>query len=187
MLIGTLALFVDWAEASSFFGLNAVEPIYPMLNVGFLTSLFYVAGGALILWLDGKHREGSVLPVSLVAVFRFAGAAAATFALYNALRMEIGNFWDLRQAATMLDAAPTEPYSRGGNISDPSIPYWNAITQIDYSLLVVAVALVVNGKYFRSRATAFAGVVCSGLFFLVFVTAGFAVLTELRELYLRPA
>ncbi|MBK8149292.1 MAG: DUF2339 domain-containing protein [Acidobacteria bacterium] len=187
MLIGTLALFVDWAEASSFFGLNAVEPIYPMLNVGFLTSLFYVAGGALILWLDGKHREGSVLPVSLVAVFRFAGAAAATFALYNALRMEIGNFWDLRQAATMLDAAPTGPYSRGGNISDPSIPYWNAITQIDYSLLFVAVALVVNGKYFRSRATAFAGVVCSGLFFLVFVTAGFAVLTELRELYLRPA
>ncbi len=180
MLFGTLSLFTDWAKTSDLFGFIKAVAISPLLNVGFLTNILYVAGGALILWIDRENPDDSVLPNALAKAFRLAAGGLVTFVLYNCFRIEIGNYWNGRRAQTALDGYQYLS-------TDSSIEYWNAITQIDYSMLFIALALFVNGRYFRSRAAAFAGVMFSGLFFLVFLTAGFAILTELRDAYLRPA
>ncbi len=175
MVFGTGSLFVDWIKAVDFFRASDV-PIYPLINAGFMTNLIFIAAGVLILFVGRRVPEGPVLSENWRPAARILIGLALGFVIYNTFRMEIGNYWDYI-AFKEFD---------GGEIIGRSNGYWNAISQIDYSLLFVAAAIFLNRRWLRSQSLALVTVLLSGLFLLIFITAGFSILTELRGLFMRP-
>jgi uncharacterized membrane protein len=184
--LATLSLLVDWVKAGTLFHYGPGGPPYPVLNDGFVTNLFYLAGGALALLIGSRRAADAVIGESARPALRGIAGAAMTLVAFNTVRTEIGNFWDWREFSTKIVLPATGPDSRPATLFDPGIASWNALTQIDYALLFVAAAFWINRRFFRSQFGALSAVFFSGIFLLVFVTAGFAVLTELRDLYLRP-
>ncbi len=183
-VFGTASLFVDWIKASEWLRAYDQSPPYPVLNVEFLTTTLYLAGALVILYVGSRRPDDTVLPEILRKTARILAGAVVTFVAYNWIRIEIGNYWDFRMFATAIDSVPVPPYGSTHKIHDQSLPIYNRIAQIDYSMLFVALASFVNYRYFRGRIGAVAGILFAGLFLLLLVTVGFASFAQLRDMYL---
>lgn len=180
MALAAISLLADWVRAT--FEPTAVygNEILPLRNGIFAVNVAFIAAACLILLFERRYREDAALPDSLSPVLRFLAGSALVIVAYNCLRLEISGFWTNRGIAEAL------VIGSGDRPSNPAADYWNALSQIDYSLLFVAAAIFFNRKFPRSQAVAAAGIVFAGFFLLIFITAGFAVMTGLRGLFLRP-
>ncbi len=182
MALGAMSLLTDWLRVAFDSFSHTGESTRPFVSGIFVVNVVFIAATVAILWFDKRFRDDAALPESLAPVFRFFAGAALAVVVFNCLRIEISNFWTHREFSTAIVTGP-ESYDR---VTDRAFGYWNAISQIDYAMLFVAAALFLNRRFLRSQALALAGILFAGLFLFIFISAGFAVMSELRDLYLRP-
>ena len=178
MLLATVNMFLDWARAyfertefASEFNLQ------PIANGNFITALVYIASFAVIFAISRDSEEIPDPVPSLTRYFGYLISGLAVFVLYNAFRIEIGNYFHLQLVAAN--------EAEGGLTSSIREILFskNAMWQLNYSLLFLAAMAAVNLRKVRSRALGSVNV-AAGLFFLLLAaTAGMVVLYDLRVAY----
>ena len=175
--LATLSLYIDWVTFAFDFDGSA----YPIANGLFVTGLLYVVAMATIFYVNRKEEFEPVIDTNVRDVIRYAIGAATLLALYNLFRIEIANYFDYKQ---ILSTKVVDGDGYTYPLVDRDLTRFSYVSQIDYTMVFLAVLGMVNIKRVRDMVLASATIV-AGLFSLfVFLTAGLYMLGELRESYL---
>ena len=180
MVLASISLLNDWQELyGRYFAGN--EFLTPVFNPFFVVGLCFTAAFAFIyLTAQNKNYEPKgYLPT--VKIAEYVVPAVLLIALYNTLRIEIGNYF--HSAKFVADVQPGFDNFSTANFSKDAGLY-NFIWQIDYTMLFLSVLSLVNIKRFKSFALGFINFGLSLFVLLLFLTGGLYVLGELREDYL---
>jgi uncharacterized membrane protein len=173
MILAFFSLWKDWAEIYfDYFSRDLV--VMPVFNPYFLTGILFVAAFAVIYRLNKNPKYPVLVSENLYIIFYYAIPAIALFALYNTLRLEIGNYFYARK--TVGDSA----------INNQNLELFNVIWQINYTMLFLTVLSFVNIKRLQNTTLAYVNIALNALMMFIFLTAGLLVLSELRSNYLNP-
>lgn len=182
MALATISLLINWmtsfSERTEFVSEHNLRPI---LNGDFVTAIVYVASFAAIYWIDRKSENEPAIPEELRTVFRLILPAVALGALYNTFRTEIDNYYNLKIVESRPNLIDAGSHSRNRDLS-----FFNALWQIDYSMLFLAVISLANLRRARSVVLAYANVILAVIAFVAFLAVGMPLFSELRESYMDP-
>ena len=173
MILALLSLLNDWAAP---FIMNLYIFVTPFLNSGFVTAIMFVAAFGFIYYIYKNHQ--TAVENSFDSIARYALPAIILVALYNAFRVEIGNYFESELART----AATFP--DGSLVRDNDLNLFNFIWQLNYSMLFLALLSFVNAGKIKNYLLGSITLGLSALLLLVFLTGGLFVLGELRTSYL---
>lgn len=181
MALSFLSLLLDWFDAF-FYDTEAeiLEHFYPFLNGIFLTGLVFALVFAFIFAVNRDDRFETALAGRLKKALDHALPVIGLFVLYNAFRMEIANYFNLR----FLQTAVPDPFRFGGMLYNSDLSAFSIIWQIIFTMLFLTAFSLVNNRRYKSRPAA---LVFTGLglaILIVFLWAGLFYLGELRESYL---
>lgn len=184
MALGTISLFVDWVNLYSQRSMQ-VSPLnrQPLLNGDFITALVFLGAFAAIYFTNRKTSKPSVLGDETTRIFGFIVGGLWLFVLYNALRIEIGNYFHL---LLVDNAQPVREYTTPDFVRVPQsdLRSFNAMAQIDYTMLFFSILGAVNLIRIRSKALAIIAVNLSVASLAIFATVGMFLLYTLRVSYL---
>lgn len=182
MALASFSMLADWLVAS---GERTSYPSefnrLPLANGDLVAAMVFVVAFAFIWYVNRDETREPVLDTDLRPVISWAVGFAATFVLYNALRIEIGNSHHI-QVVNLLSAGGD---SHGRTISDLRLlnPAW----QLIYTIAFVTFLGATNFLKGRSQVLAW---IISGLSVVVLFalsTVGMMLFSELRESYMSSA
>lgn len=181
MCLATVSLLLDW-QAVSDFRLTAeiLQNPYPLFNQTFVTSIVFVIAFAFIHFLNKDERFEPSIDPSIGRILSCVIPIIALGVLYNAFRMEIGNYFYHQLTKTTDVTSPFRVILR----SDNDLNLFNIIWQINYTMLFLTVLSFVNMKKWKSSIFAFANLALNIFVLVIFITVGLYILGELRESYL---
>lgn len=172
MILAAAGLMFDWRKD---YFLGDATPAF--FNQTFCTAIFFVAAFAFIHFYNRRAKSGSALPEPLAKIANRAIPIVLLFALYNAFREEIKNYWDFRFINSRIQL-------ESSSIWDYDAIAFATIWQINYTLLFLAALNFVNVRRFRNAVLGFAGIGFSLLILIVFLNFGLFCLSQLRDSYL---
>ncbi len=156
---------------------------FPFFNSFFVTSIFYVAAFFLIFFVNRNKNYESPGNEDLRAVVGFVAAGAGTLVLYNAFRVQISDYFDFLRVVTSIRVGGFQDIPTEGSTYGDLSPF-NILSQIDYTMLFLAVISVVNLAWFKSVVAGFVNLLFELLSLFVFMTVGLYTLSGLRLSYL---
>jgi hypothetical protein len=121
-----------------------------------------------------KITRPTVLP-KLTKLINYALPTILLVVLYNAFRLEIGNYYHLRYVNSFYQTVYNE-----------DLNLFNLIWQINYTMLFLSLLSFANINKFKNFALGFINLALNALILLVFLGGGLFLLGELRESYLSP-
>jgi hypothetical protein len=137
--------------------------------------LFVVAFG-FIYYIYKNHQ--TAVENSFDSIARYALPTIILVTLYNAFRIEIGNYFESEIIRTAYNS-PGNPQS-----IDNDLNLFNFIWQLNYSMFFLTVLSVVNIRRIKNDLLGFIVLGLSAATLLIFLTGGLYVLDELRASYL---
>lgn len=178
MWLAVASMAVDWTTA--FFERTWEVSEFnrqPLYNGDLVTALVFVTAFAVIFVVNRDERYEPAIDKNYAKIFGYLVGAVALFVLYNAFRIEIGNYFHIRRV---------EELGRSLTLGPARSDLWlfNVSWQLIYTMLFLAGTAFVNLKKARSRMLAFAGSFLGLLNLFVFVTVGMFLMYELRVSYL---
>ena len=173
MILATISLTHDWQNA-----FNNEAAIAPILNRGFLTAILFAAAFGLIAFVNRDERYESSFS-KIASFINFAVPTVFLFVLYNAFRIEIGNYYQQRIVAGIVETADDAMTRKDG-----SLPFFNILWQTNYSMLFLALLSFVNIKRIKSEWLGLINLALNASLTFVFLLIGLFLLGELRTLYL---
>jgi hypothetical protein len=185
MILATGSLAVDWINAAQDrtpYVVGAFEK--PLFNGNFLTGLVYVAAFAFIYYINRDDRYEPAIPENNRREVGIVVAVLGIGALYNTFRIEIDNYFHYLSVDTMYSlpsASGTDGIRTNGDLDR-----FNALWQINYTMLFASVVSVINIGRVRSRMLGYTNLIFNAGLVAVFTTIGLFLLMELRESYLNP-
>jgi hypothetical protein len=180
MALATGSMFLDWAVAYSDATLTVSDlNRQPLANGDLVTAIVFVAAFGLIYLTDRTRRDASPFPPEIARIFNVGVAVVGTFVLYNAFRIEIGNYFHLRAVGA---AEVTEDGSLLRELNS-----LNIIWQFNYTMGFLAAMAAVNLRKFGSRALAVVSTVLAAFTLFLFASVCLLLFVDLRESYLQAA
>lgn len=179
MVLAAGSLFFDWVTA--YFNRTSYPSefnLQPFANGNFVTALVFIAAFAFIFAVNRDKENESAITPELVRPFGYVVAGLAIFALYNAYRIEIGNYFHL-QSVDLREIGAEPLFAQLNNIDR-----LNAIWQINYTMLFLAAMAFVNLRKARSAALAYVNTGLGTLTLGLFATVGMVLFYEMRLSYL---
>lgn len=174
MVLACLSLAADWM-------LFRGEPWRPIANGQLVTAMVFVAAFAIIYFVNREEEYVPAVPGELTKALGYAFAAIAVFVFYNAFRLEIVNYFDLKAAVIDLSSGDSEMYRRYFDVKKVGTAW-----QINYTLFFLSAMGLINQLRLRSKLVALANCSLSGLVLFLFATVQMALFHELRTTYLDP-
>jgi len=165
MALACMSLLADWTLAIG-------EVHRPIVNGNFITALVVVAAFAFIFIVNRDEQNEAAIPTELIWPLGYVFAVIAVFVFYNAFRIEIGNYYDVKKAVIESDTGSYGAYVDLG--------YLNIIWQINYTLFFLAVMGIVNQLRLRSRSLALVNSVLAVVVLFLFSTVVMYLFSELR-------
>jgi uncharacterized membrane protein len=181
MLLAFFSLLKDWLQMYFDYDWRNLA-LTPIFNPYFLTGMIFVAAFAVIWQLNKNAKYPINVKPNLYPIFSFVIAAILLFALYNTFRIEISNYFH----AQSLQTAIRETEDRYRDLTNPDLPFYNFIWQLNYTMLFLTLLSFANITSLRDKALGFVTIAVNLLTMFVFLTAGLLVLTELRDNFLYP-
>lgn len=178
MVLASISLLNDWQVGSQKYSSMDVFRT-PVFNGDFLTAILFVAAFSFIHYINKNEKYNPPSNHPFLKVAEYAIPAVLLVALYNAFRIEIGNYWHAQMVRTAVRDA-TDNFSR----VDYDLEDFNILWQINYSMFFLTVLSLVNIKKIKSPVLGFINLGLNALWLLVFLVGGLYVLGELRESYL---
>ncbi len=180
MLLSFISLIQDWEK---FYRLFNSSRIILFANVGFLTSVLYVAIFTFINVLNQKERDTLSVdaPRLIDKIFRFIIPAILIFSVYSTFKYEIAAFWDQLYVKSWEKGIEISLNDEGGNNQD--LLSFKNISIINYSILFVSVLFFINFKKIKNKKMGWVIIGLIALAVLVFLTTGLSTLSSLRESY----
>lgn len=187
MLLSFMSLLDDWDMNYDSYYITVVNQVIPLFNVGFFTSIMFVAAFGFILYLLKK--------VDFVSVFKkdgiwyqlsvFAIPIVFVFSLYYSFLLEIELFWDQLFYNSAIDVNGANGFTR--QIKDHSLRDFKSVWGMNYTLFFIGVLAYLNFKKIKNKSLETALLILTLITILVFLVAGLYSLSELREFYLEPS
>ncbi|MEP6923342.1 MAG: DUF2339 domain-containing protein [Pyrinomonadaceae bacterium] len=176
MGLAFLSLLKDWATPVLMdnYSLNT-----PILNAGFATTILFVAAFGFIYYVYKNHQ--AAVENSFDSIAKYALPTIILIALYNAFRIEIGNYFESEIARTAL------ALSDGSRSTDNDLHFFSFIWQLDYSMFFLTALSIANARKIKSDLLGLITLGLSSATLLFFLTGGLYVLGELRSSYLSQA
>jgi hypothetical protein len=178
MALATGSMFVDWAVAYNDRTLAVSElNRQPIANGDLVTALVFVAAFAFIYLTDRSRRDASPFPAEIARIFCVTVGGVGVFVLYNAFRIEIGNYYHILTVASMPESGEYTPLH--GELSS-----FNTIWQINYTIGFITAMVALNMQKVGSRLVAIVGTFLGGLTLFLFAAICLLLFAELRESYM---
>ncbi len=171
MALASVSLTADWT-------LFRGDTWRPIANGNLITALVFAAAFGFIYLTNRDEKHQPAIPIELAKPLGYVFAVIALFVFYNAFRLEIVNYFDVRTAALQLNGAE---YVSPQNFND--LRSHSTVWQVNYTLFFLAVLGLVN--QFRVRARSLAAVTSglAALVLTVFATLVMALFYDLRVNY----
>lgn len=185
MLFSVLSLVVDWQQ--TFYYSTAQEIIKnnrPFFNGIFLTSLIFVIAFGFIFAVNRDKNYESSVKNELRKALPYLVAGIGLVVLYNAIRMEISNYFELQYLLS--ESAVSQPTLSGGKIFNDDLKIFNFLWQLNFTMLFLSVLALINNKKFKHQITAAVTMMLGIITLAVFLTAGLYYLGDLRRSFLEP-
>lgn len=179
MFLGSISLLNDWLYA---FGNQAI--VTPLFNQNFLTSILFAVAFGFITFVN-RDKTYQTTNAAMKNLLGFAAPTLFLFVLYNAFRIEIGNYFHTQLLDTAVQNIVSDNSGDAGLRRDYNINYFNIIWQLNYSMFFLTILSFVNIKKIKS---AWFGLINLGLNSVIlygFLTVGLYLISELRESYLK--
>ncbi len=179
MFLGAVSLLNVWQTAFQ----SATIPS-PIFNQNFLTAILSAAAFGLIAFIDRDERFApAVKEIRLIAKSVFPTIFLVV--LYNAFRIEIGNYFQ-----PLIAASGNEVFA-AGEISDATrraerFGYFNILWQINYSMFFLTILSLINIHKVKNAVLGYVNLRLNFLTIFAFLSVGLHLLSELRSDYLTP-
>jgi uncharacterized membrane protein len=178
MLLATGSLFFDWGTAY----FNRTEYVsefnlQPFANGNFVTALVYIVAFAAIFAISRDKESETTFGSSFARPFGYLIFGLSLFVLYNAFRLEISNYFHLRSIPAF-ESGSTVASRELRNIFN-----FNAIWQLDYTLLFLAAVGFVNIVKGRSSVLAHVNSILAVGALGLLATVGMVIFYDLRVSY----
>ncbi len=183
MFLGLMSLLFDWLNTYYYnTAQEIVENYYPFYNGIFVTSIIFAIAFAFIFAVNRDKNYEPGVNLEIREALNYLIPAVALVVLYNAFRMEIGNFYNLQYLQSEISGSQT-------NLSAPKIYNYDLKTfsflwQLNYTMLFLTLLSFVNIRKFKNQFTALTTLVLSVFVLTIFLTAGIYFLGELRQNFL---
>lgn len=178
MFLASVSLLNDWQNA--FFHKEILTPVF---NADFLTSILFAAAFAFIVFVNRDERYKSSVE-GIEYFLKFALPSIFLFVLYNAFRVEIGNYYHLQLNNSEIKTFARTDFPETIYRKDGDLNFFNIIWQINYSMLFLTILSFVNIKKIKSESLGLINLALNFLILLIFLSAGLYLLSELRTSYL---
>lgn len=145
----------------------------PIVNSQFLNSILFITAFGAIIYFQRKFKKEEITPKNtLVSFMNHFIPAAFVLVLYNAIRMEINNYWDLKI------------YKNQTYFSD----YYDYkdIWVLNFTLIYLSVLFLIIEKKFKNKFLEISTLAFSGIAILVFLTSGLYTQSDLIYSYYNP-
>ena len=164
---------------------NPATRVFPLFNITFLTSLFFIAGFSFINYLNQKGNIVlSIIRKQDLSFFtKWVVPAILLISVYAAFRVEIATYWN----QAYLDSLTFEledNQDNHGQLNYGTVHMFKSIWLLIYSLLFLTLLSFLNITKIKSSSLSSVNLVLNVLAILVFLTQGLYLLSELREVYL---
>jgi uncharacterized membrane protein len=180
MFLASLGLLNEWLTAAG--NQNVLTPIF---NQNFLTSILFAAAFGYITFLNRDERFQPIFR-DTAYLLNYIFPAIFLFALYNAFRVEIGNYFHGQLISTALEIAPTTAFNETIYRRNDNLNLFNVIWQINYSMFFLTAISFVNLKFIKSANLAFINLALNSFILFVFLIVGLYIFGDLRVSYLSP-
>lgn len=167
------SMLMDWAIAYS-----DRTPRQPLANGDLVTALVFVAAFALIYIANRDKKDNAPFSTDIVRGLGLAVATVGVLVLYNAFRIEIGNYYEMR--AIQLGAVDH------GGVYSPAfdLDWFNTIWQLNYTIGFLVVMAVVNLRKIGSQLLALVNMILGAGVLVIFATVGMRLFYDLRQSYM---
>jgi hypothetical protein len=172
MILASISLLKDWANLYLDYS-STESALAPIFNPYFATAIFFVAAFAFINYINRRQDYQPTVSLKLTKLINYALPTILLVVLYNAFRLEIGNYYHLRYVNSFNQTSYNE-----------DINLFNLIWQINYTMLFLSLLSFANLNKFKNFALGFINLGLNSLILLVFLAGGLFILGELRESYL---
>lgn len=186
MLLAFTSIAGDWMTVYNQYVPGVPETrMAPLLNINFLTSLFFIGAFAFITYLNRSAEETSAPSdqKSLNALMRVVIPAILLITIYYSFSLEITMYWHqlyLDSAKTMtLDGNEYE-----GNYWNEDLVSFKNLWNLNYSFLFLSVLAFINMKLIKSKQLAMTTLIFGFISIIVFLLQGLWALSTLRDNYL---
>jgi len=178
MALATIILLYDWQN--TFSNQTALTPIF---NQNFLTWILFAAAFGVITFVNRDDRYQSSVK-DIASALNFIIPTIFLLALYNAFRIEIGNYFQQQLLTTAVETSRQSQFNETVIRRDNDLSSFNIIWQINYSMLFLTALSFINIKRIKSGALGFINLGLNTFILLIFLTIGLYVLGDLRLSYL---
>jgi uncharacterized membrane protein len=174
MLLASISLLKDWANLYLDYS-STQSALTTIFNPYFATAIFFATAFGFINYLNRRKDYAPTVLPKLTKLINYALPTILLVVLYNAFRLEIGNYYHLRYVNSFYQTVYNE-----------DLNLFNLIWQINYTMLFLSLLSFANINKFKNFALGFINLALNALTLLVFLGGGLFLLGELRESYLSP-
>lgn len=178
MILALVSLLNDWQIY--LFDQTVVTPIF---NQNFLTSILFAVAFGFIAFVN-RDEIYQTPDENIRNLLNFAAPTIFLFVLYNAFRVEIGNYYNLQFTNSAVKTFEQTEFSEAISGKDYNLKSFNIIWQINYTMLFLTVLSFINIGKIKSAALGLMNLALNSIVLLAFLSVGLYLLGELRESYL---
>lgn len=152
-----------------------------IFNPDFLNSLLFATAFGFIFYFQRKYKQEENTKVKFdVLLMNYFVPGAFLFVLYNAIQMEISNYWDLKYFASEIKS--TENY----NLYNEDFINYKTLWILNFTLLYLSVVFFAIEKKVKNTALEITTIIISGFTLMIFMTAGLFAQSDLIYNYSNP-
>lgn len=164
MFLALGSLLEDWSH---------YDAETPILNSQFLNSILFIIAFGAIIYFQRKFKKEEITPKNtLVSFMNHFIPAAFVLVLYNAIRMEISNYWDIK--INKNQTYFSDYYS------------YKDVWVLNFTLVYLSFLFLIIEKKFKNKFLEISTLAFSGIAILVFLTSGLYTQSDLIYSYYNP-
>ena len=186
MLLAFFSITQDWTQAgytNDFY--ESSKAFTPILNIGFLSALIFIAlfGYINLLHYNNTYNSPWVARKDIMNMVSYGISGILLIVIYATFSIEISQYFDQLYADSIIDAAKDDG-SYSSALYNADIKQFKIVWLINYLLFFVSALSFVNILKLKSRALGYVNMALNTFALLIFLALGLFVLSELRDSYL---
>ena len=181
MALATFSLYQDWANIyADFYLFDSFKTFTPLLNIHFLSTVFFIAGFGFIYYLYNNKLYETALQSKkeLSNLVSIIIPAILISTVYFGFYFEIAHYFQ-----TLFQESEVT-FNKYEHYNNYDILKFETICLLIYSMVFATTLSVINVKLIKNKTLGHINIGLNSLVVFAFLTSGLYMLSELRENYL---
>jgi len=186
MLLAFFSIIQDWTQAGYTYDFyESSKAFTPILNIGFLSALIFIAlfGYINLLHYSNTYNSPWTARKDIMNLVSYGISGILLIVIYATFSIEISQYFDQLYADSMINTA-IDDGSYTSTIYNSDVKKFKIIWLINYLLFFVSALSFINIIKLKNRALGYVTMALNTLALLIFLVLGLFILSELRESYI---